>query len=301
MKIAAIDIGGTNVSLYLFDDNMNILHKQTENSQKITSSQDLIEFIEKNAKGFDAIGIATAGSVDSESGFVHFAPNIDWLRDNPLRQTLESYFNVHVEVENDGNCFILGELKFGSCKGLSRIIGYTLGTGIGGGVIIDGRLLRGIGTSELGHISIDRNGLQCNCGKKGCLEAYCGGIWVSRFADLIAKDSENLDHSDIITTALSFYEKALEKDDFALFFWQKWGEILGMGIAQVVNVLRPEAVVLGGKITKASDFFLPAMIKSMKSHVFKPYDENMKVIISQLENAALFGAGTLVLSKIMKR
>ena len=301
MKIAAVDIGGTNVALCTFDGNLNIQYIKNINSQKITSTKDLIDFIEKNSSGLDAIGISTAGSVDSKRGFVHFVPNIDWLRNNPLKQALQEHFNIPVEVENDASCFVLGEAKYGECKGFSRIIGYTLGTGIGGGVIVDGKLLRGIGSAELGHISIDRNGLLCNCCKKGCLEAYCGGIWVKRFADSIAKNTINQEHAGKITNASGFYELALENDDFALYFWQKWGEILGIGIAQVVNVLRPEAVVLGGKITKASKFFIPAMRESLRSHVFKPYDENMKVIISKLENSALFGAGSLAKSKINKR
>ena len=301
MRIAAIDIGGTNISLGIYTEDFTLVGSGNVNSHEISSSQDLLAFIAETSMKFDVLGIACAGSVDSHKGIIHFAPNIDWLRDYPLKAYLENSLIIPVEIENDANCFVLGEANFGVCKGFDNIIGYTLGTGIGGGVIVDGKLLRGIGAAELGHVSIDINGLLCNCGKKGCLEAYCGGIWVQRFIEIIAQKHKMMVKPSNNLNASKLFELARSKDDFALNFWEEWGKIFGIGVAQVLNVLRPQAVVLGGKISRASEFFLPAMSESLHKHVFPPFDEDMQILISNLENSALLGAVFLAKQRLDER
>ncbi len=317
MRIGALDLGGTNVKLAIFDENLNRQSLWEVPAQSVDSVQALLAVLKKHLGNAEKIGVSVAGSVDAETGAVFFSPNIKWLNDVNLKNAISAALNVPVEIENDANCFVLGESRKGVGIGFSRLVGFTLGTGVGCGIIIENKLLRGVGIAELGHIVVDRFGLLCNCGKNGCLEAYIGGAWAARFAEMLIPDyalkvsldkEQNLPPKRIneiedekrefvrqLPSTKDFYELATAGDPFALHFFKIFGEYLGLAMAEIVNILRPQAFILGGKIANAFRFFYPSVVSTLRKEVFPPFDEDLKILPAKLTNAGLVGAASLQL------
>ena len=278
--IIGLDIGGTNIKGVIVDSN-GVLRAQTKVSTGTAISETeknilqcialLQELSHTNKNDVEAIGIGSAGAIDKHKGIVITSPNIPWWKHYPVVQKISELTRYKIFLENDANCAVFGELWIGNGKNFTNWIMLTLGTGIGGGAVINGVPYTGKAGSamEFGHTTIDYNGIVCKCGRKGCLECYGSASAVVNFTqshlELYPDSSLKKRISTQPLTAKIVYEEATKGDSLALYIFNLIGTYLGIGIANLVNIFNPEAVILGGGLANASDFFLPQIIKGVQT------------------------------------
>lgn len=237
------------------------------------------------------IGVGVAGQVEPGSGFLHFAPNLEW-RDVPLRERLERAADLPVCVLNDVQAITYGEWQHGAGRGVDDVVGLFVGTGVGGGIIAAGRLLQGSGGSagELGHLTIERDGPSCTCGNHGCLEAFCGGWAIARNArERVVGDraagAALLRHAGGETeaiTAATVAAAAAEGDSLARRIVADAGAALGVGLACIANALNPAVIVLGGGVIDGlPELISAASAEARKRSLDAPF-RNLRVVRSQL-------------------
>jgi len=244
------------------------------------------------------MGIGSPGPLDRASGVVLNTPNLGWV-DVPLRGLLSSAVGLEATLDNDANCATFGEWWQGAGRGLSSVVGITLGTGIGGGIVLDGELVHGASDAagEIGHMSIDFTGRRCKCGNYGCLEAYCSGPNIaararegiesgaeSLLADLVDGDLDQI-------TAATVYEAVVLGDTYANEVMTETAKILGAGIANIINVLNPEAVVIAGGVTRAGPHLFVPLGAEVRRRAFRSAERACRILPAELpEMAGMVGA-----------
>ena len=243
------------------------------------------------------IGVGAPGPLDRERGIVVTTPNLGWTN-YPLRDVIAERTRLPVRIDNDANCATLGEWWLGAAKGASNVIGMTIGTGIGGGVIVGGRLYHGSSdvAGEIGHATIDINGRRCKCGNYGCLEAYASGPSIAeRAREALSGDSEAMllrmvggDASRI--TAATVYEAARRGDEAALDVVRETSRFLGAGLANLLNIFNPEVVVLAGGVTHAGDTLFLPLRREVAKRAFKPAVDACRIVPGTLTAAGVVGA-----------
>jgi glucokinase len=249
------------------------------------------------------IGIGCPGPLDLERGIVLDAFNLGW-KDFELRDQLGDALGLRANLENDANCATWGEFWLGAGKEARNLVGVTLGTGIGGGLILDGKLVRGAASSagELGHMTIDFTGRRCACGNYGCLEAYASGPNIAARAregleagaeslllDMVAGDLDRI-------TAVTVYEALVQGDAYAQEVMLETAKILGAGIANVVNVLSPEVIVIVGGVTRAGEYLFGPVRSEVRRRAFKTAERVCRIVPGDLpETAGVIGAAGLFL------
>ncbi|HYW30980.1 MAG TPA: ROK family protein, partial [Gemmatimonas sp.] len=209
---------------------------------------------------FRGVGIGAPGPLDRERGVVLLTPNLGW-RDIPLRDRMSALTGLPATLDNDANCATYGEWWIGAARGARNVIGMTIGTGIGGGIIFDGRLYHGASdvAGEIGHTTIDQSGRRCGCGNYGCLEAYASGPAIAeRAREALAYEqasilTEMVDGDVSRITAQTVYEAASEGDSIAREVVRDTARFLGTGIANLLNIFNPDVVVIAGGVTQAGD------------------------------------------------
>jgi glucokinase len=296
--IAAVDIGGTKIAIGIVDEKARVLFRgETPTSPDlgypaaIKRTAELLKRSAQEAKcEITGIGIGSTGPVDpitGEIGFVNHFPS--WQGGNPVKD-LQAAFNVPVAMENDADAAALGEAGWGSGKNKSRLIYITVGTGIGGGVILDGHLYRGVAGShpEIGHHFIDPSGPSCLCGYRGCWESLAAGpamvAWLQSTAPVDYPHRANLTGKRVCELARSgdaWAQKAVEREAY----------YLGLGLANMVTLFSPDAIVLGGSVMKSSDLFMDGIRKMIReSCAFVPWRKTELSLASLGEDANLIGA-----------
>ncbi len=275
-KIAVV-VGGTNTACALFKENKIV--KKTERRTEVASEEKLIEFIVKlieemkGDKKIKKIGVGIPGPIDQKRGVVLNPPNIP-VRNFPLKRFLEKKFGVKVTIENDANCSALGIVKKRKVKDFVLL---TLGTGVGGAIVVNGKLYRGMGNAgELGHITIEPNGYKCTCGNRGCLEEYVSARGFERLAKKYL--GKKLSPREIMELALKGNKKAKK-------IYEEVGRYLGIGLATISNILNPGVIFLTGKISLSGPLLLRPAIKEMKRRVIV-----IPPRISVVKNMELYGA-----------
>lgn len=313
MKIG-IDVGGMSVKYGLVNDENEIILRHTINTNiEITPK----EFIAEMIKGVDellkdssyciddikSIGIGCPGIIDTKTGTVIYSNNIDW-RDVPLVEQFKESFKIPIGVANDADAAGLGEVYAGSAKGLNNAVLLTLGTGVGSGVVIDKKIFGGalVGGCELGHMIIDIDGKNCTCGSKGCLEAYASATAMMKMGkNLVEVESEtqlskecNGDLEKI--TAKMIFDCAECGDEHSQKIVDEYLKYLSLGIANVVNIFRPEVVILGGGIANQKEKLTSKLQPIVNNLIFGKEDSEMpKIVTSQLGNdAGIIGAANLL-------
>jgi glucokinase len=307
--VVSIDVGGTRIKSALVTKNGRVLYNKqrktlpTRNAEEIIGDiNDLINWCEK--KGVDnglsiyGIGIITPGYPDKD-GRVSIIPNIPPLADVPIRNFLKVKRNIPVLFENDGNAGAFGEYIFGQRKKFRHLVVLTLGTGLGSGVVIDGKIVKEKNTisGELGHITVNPEGPQCPCGKNGCLEAYFCGSSIKRMAREFAQkehessltkyDPEELDPQIIAA-------EARDGDRTSRFIWETSAHWLGIGISVLINVFNPDKLVLAGGLLEASDLFFQGMYDETKKHVHPQFAQDFIIEVSKYrDNLGIMGAASL--------
>jgi len=305
-----IDVGATNIKGAIINSYGNIVHKIVRrNPGNFNAGINVIEelvsslLIEKNISEVFGIGIGIAGTVDFKKGKVIFSPNIKDMKNIPLKQLLEEKFKITVLIDNDVNVAALGEKWMGAGKHLNNFIMITLGTGVGGGMILNGNIYRGANYSagEIGHQVILFNGKTCGCGSSGCLEAYCSTEALVRQAqEFINAGEETLITKEVIKGDIEpahIFHAAAKKDKIALEIVREYSRYLGVGLANLANIFDPEAIIIGGGISKSLELMLPHIKESLKIHTSINPEQEVQIIKAELgSNAGIIGAASLILN-----
>ena len=295
--IGAVDIGGTKVAVGIVDKKGKVLAKM-EAPPDPNRYSDGIELIahmlrktsQKASAEIDGIGIGSTGPVDPISGAfgdVDFLPG--WRGKNPVRD-LAQIFSVQVALENDGDAAVLAEAGWGAGRDRKRLIYVTVGTGIGGGIFIDGQLYRGVDGAhpEIGHHVVDPNGPKCTCGFRGCWESLAAGP--AMVARLQANAPASYPHRDGIT-AKAICELARQGDAVALQAAEHEAFYLGLGLANLINLYTPDAIVLGGSVMKSADLFLDHIHNLIRAGCrFVPAEKAKLTLASLGDDTNLIGA-----------
>ncbi|HEU5049913.1 MAG TPA: ROK family protein [Gemmatimonadales bacterium] len=246
---------------------------------------------------FVGVGAGAPGPLDTRTGVVLLTPNLGWV-DYPLAARLEAGLGLPVVIDNDANCAVLGEWWCGAARGTRHAIGFTIGTGIGGGIIIDGRLHHGASdcAGEIGHTTIDSNGRRCACGNYGCLEAYASGPAIARRAtEAIESGAESrmpalVDGDLSLITAQLVYEAAGAGDELAREVVHDTAHFLGAGVANLVNIFNPEVVVVCGGVRRAGDLLFAPLRREVARRAFKPAVAAVRILPSELDVPGVQGA-----------
>ena len=314
-----IDIGGQSSKCGVVTENGEIIEQLVITSLQPALEEYLndltaaiTELKHKSAAYGDIQGIGIgAPNANYYTGSIEFAPNITWCRDangEPgvvnLAELLSERTGLPVSITNDANAAAMGEMAYGVAKGLKNFIMITLGTGVGSGIVIDGKLVYGHDgfAGELGHVCVEANGRQCNCGLKGCLETYASAMGVARTARLAMQNPESkdslLNKFDIDKiSAKDVYDAAKQGDTVAQKIFADTGYLLGRAFADFVKFSAPEAIVLFGGMTKSKEFFHNAIVSSMDEHLMKVWKGKIKILYSMLKesDAAILGASALAI------
>ncbi|HET8600308.1 MAG TPA: ROK family glucokinase [Segeticoccus sp.] len=304
-----LDIGGTKIGGGLVDEKGQVLatgRRQTPAQDPDAIAAAAADLVGELSREHDvaAVGVACAGFIDKSGATVLFAPNLAW-RDEPMKLRLESVLEVPVIIENDANAAAWGEFRFGPARDVDDMVFLTLGTGVGGGVVIDGRLLRGAWgvAAELGHMRVVPDGIRCGCGNRGCWEMYASGSALMREArDLIHSGSP---HAAALSDACGGEPDRLRGIDITALAEQgdaAAGELLadlgrwvGEGAASVAAILDPELIVLGGGVSEAGELLLePARAAFRRQLTGRGHRPEARFALATLGNSAgIIGAAAL--------
>lgn len=247
---------------------------------------------------FIGVGIGSPGPLDRAKGIIIVTPNLGW-KDFPLRDEVGSRVNLPASLDNDANCATLGEWWCGAAKGGRNVVGMTIGTGIGGGLIFDGKLYHGSSDAagEVGHTTIDSTGRRCKCGNYGCLEAYASGPAIAeRARELLDAEGDSILHmmvdGDITRiTAQTVFEASKRGDPVAIEVVRDTAHFLGVGIANLINLLNPDTVVIAGGVTQAGDQLFDPMRAEVRRRAFKSAVDACRIVPGALPlSAGVVGA-----------
>lgn len=308
-SVFGVDLGGTTVKLGLFDPEGNVQDKWEIPTRKEDAGKlilpDIAEAIKNKMqeKGITkedvvGVGIGVPGPVDSQ-GVIYKAANLGWGVFSIKEELTNLLDGIPVEAGNDANVAALGEMWRGGGQGYNNMVAVTLGTGVGGGIIVDGKILTGAtgAGGEIGHILVEENETEvCGCGKTGCLEQYASATGVVRLANRrLAKDDKASSLRGIQVTAKDVWDAVKAGDELAIEVAEQFGEYLGKGLAAVACVVNPDIFVIGGGVSKAGDVLLGYMEAPYKKYVFHG-SSNTKFALAKLGNdAGIYGAAKMVL------
>jgi glucokinase len=289
--IAGIDLGGTTIKIGFYDGNKIVyslkLNTEREKGYKYVVSK-IANAILSSKYNIDIVGIGSPGSIDQNSKVIKYSPNFsDWIDVN-IGKDLQDILKCEVFIDNDANIFALGERYFGAAKNDSNFVSITIGTGIGGGIFVNGELLLGENgfAGEIGHMKVTKDGPVCGCGKRGCFEAWCSSENIKKRYNETFKT--NLDTRDILR----------QKDGESLMFLNETFEIMGMAISNLINIFNPSLVVLGGGLIKSYDLFIGQVKENIEHYVLPSFKGTYRIESSNLgDNAAILGAISLAIYK----
>lgn len=303
-----IDIGGTKISAGVVDSSGNLIDSSkcstpAEGGKDLISS--VVNLVKELNKKYEikGIGISIAALISSDYGTIVGAPNIANLSKLNFVNEIKEEFKLPIIVENDANAAMWAEFKFGSAKGLNPVMFFIIGTGVGGGLVIDGKLFKGangIG-AEFGHMCVVPNGLLCGCGAKGCIEQYASGGALIRYANeaLLAnpdKSEEVLSFGEGKLSGTALTKAAKAGNELALAAFSKQADWLGLACASYSLIIDPQAIIIGGGVVDAGELFLAPVRAAMRKYM--PFAESHvppKIIAAKFGNdAGLIGAADLV-------
>lgn len=313
----AVDLGGTNLRVAAIDEHGHIVSRlklpTSVEKGKDSLFSNLVNGIHEMYKrcprdAIKGVGLGVAGAIDIRKGTVTHAPNVPGWEHYPLKDHVLTCLpkGSAVVLENDANAAAVGELWKGAGIGVQDLVCITLGTGVGGGIIVEGKLVHGADgmAGEVGHITVDPNGPLCNCGNYGCLEALASATAIGREAVKAfgTHAGEKLwgavkgNHETI--TAEMVYHLAESGDSASLSIYQAMGRYLGIGIASLINIFNPEMVIIGGGVSKAWKLFITATEEEVRKRAFSIPAQRAKLVPAGCgDDAALLGAAHLVFSR----
>ena len=304
-----VDIGGTTVKLGLFDESGTVLDKWEIPTVKENGGEKILPDVAESIRGkieekgialadVAGIGVGAPGAVDEQGTMVKGAVNLGWGKLN-IPEELHKYLDVPVKAANDANVAAFGEMWQGGGKGYRNLVAVTLGTGVGGGIIVEGKILTGAtgAGGEIGHMHVeDAETEECGCKNKGCLEQYASATGIARLARRrLAKDDTPSVLRDGEVTAKTVFDAVKAGDALAIQVADQFGEYLGKGLALVAAVVNPEIFVIGGGVSKAGDILLSYVEPVFQKYAFLAC-RDVKFALATLGNdAGIYGAAGLIL------
>ena len=306
-QVIGIDIGGTNLRGAIINEKGEISERKKikseakEGIEKVVKN--LITLINQFSKFKTvAVGIGVPGIINQKDGNLTQAPNIRGVSDFPILKVLEQQLSpTSIVLENDANSAAAGEFWKGSCKNSNSMIMLSIGTGLGGGIILNGELWRGEQgmAGEIGHIVIDPDGPGCNCGNNGCFESFVSAEAIRR----IVKNSPSLIKKTHKTEPDKIPERimelAVQGDTESINIWKKFGESLGIGITSLINLLNVESVTIGGGLSNSWDLFIDSTKKEIDQRALKGPKSKLNICKAELgDDAGILGAAYLALKKL---
>ncbi len=299
----ALDLGGTNARFAAVRSDGEILARLKRPTPIIASTEEMVAFI---VSGFEQVraDVASRGNVfaaaaavpvasSAEGGVLEQLPNIPALEGVNLLAILFDRLKLPVLIENDATAATIGEHWLGASRGIDNVIGVTLGTGVGGGLMIDGKAYRGKdGTAgEVGHICVEPDGHPCGCGSRGCVEQYSSGTAIVRMAAEAGID---------VDTPLKVYDLAEQGDDRAIAVFAEMGRYLGIALAGLVNVLDPDMIVIGGGVSAGWDMFIGHARIEVSKRAFREPAERVNIVRASLgEDAGVLGAARVAFERVV--
>lgn len=302
-----IDLGGTSAKLAVVSEKGKIVKESSVESGGISDPKQLVKKISNEAKRLtqslqiQSIGVGVAGDIDSGRGLIRVSPNLGW-KNVPLKKLLEKELKRKVTIDNDANVAAWGIYKTQVSQKVKNLFVLTLGTGVGGGIIVDKKLYVGATGSagEIGHVTVEENGRLCNCGNRGCLETIAGGTHIkavvkerlaqgekSSLQDIFKKDPESI-------TPYLISKAALEGDAFSISIWENVGKVLGVALGNLIYVFNPEAIYLTGGVAQAKDLILKPIWTQLKTRSFKtPIGAVQITVAKEASHIGVIGAALL--------
>lgn len=308
--VIGLDLGGTNSVFGIVDKDAKIIAQTSVKTGKdgpetyVNRCVEALKVIIDNVGGIEKIHAMGIGAPNGNfySGMVEEAANLPWKGDVPLARMFEVKLGIPVVLTNDANAAAMGEMKYGVAKGMKNFMMITLGTGVGSGIVVDGKIVYGSDgfAGELGHVIVEKhNGRQCGCGRKGCLETYCSATGVARSAKEVISTSEaetklrEIPLEEI--TSYDVFKAAMDGDPIAQSIYEFTGRLLGEACANFTCFSSPEAYVFFGGLTKSGDMLMEPLRKAYDENVLRNYRGKTKLLISALDDAsaAVLGASAL--------
>lgn len=317
-KIIGIDLGGTTTKFGIIDLDGTIESKWSIDTDISDAGSNIVPNIIESinhhlevhnltAENILGIGMGSPGTVNREEGTVIGAYNLNWKTLQLVREQIEQATGIPFFIDNDANVAALGEQWTGAGNKEPNVVFITLGTGVGGGLIIDGNLLHGAidAAGEIGHVTVEPGGYQCTCGKKGCLEQYASATGIVRLAKDMAKEYtgstelKGLIEGGETIDAKVIFDLAKADDELAVEVVDQFAYYLGLALGNVANLLNPSTIVLGGGVSKAGDYLVEKVEKIITEFSFPTIREITKVKVAELGNdAGITGAASLVLNEL---
>ena len=308
-----VDVGGTNVKIALVDFDGKIVYSNTVPTRAEMGYEagvnnikqaikELMQETSADAKTIEAIGFGLPGQIDYKEGLVKNLPNIPGWVNIPLAKIMEEEFSIPTRLDNDVRCAALGELNFGAGKGCENLICITVGTGIGSGIVLNGKLVRGASNAagEIGHIKMQMTGGPlCGCGDYGCFEAYASGPAIVTMAKEYISGGKSAKYKEMATdgiiTPYLVAQAALQGDAVSIQIFKQMGKIIGTGLASVVNLLNPQKIIIGGGVADAGDILLEPIRQTILDRAMPIQGQSVEIVPAQLANSAgVIGASLLI-------
>lgn len=308
-----VDIGGTNVKIALVDFDGKIVYSNTVPTRAEMGYEagvnnikqaikELMSETGESAQTIEAIGFGLPGQIDYKEGIVKNLPNIPGWVNIPLAKIIEDEFSIPTRLDNDVRCAALGELNFGAGKGCENLICITVGTGIGSGIVLNGKLVRGASNAagEIGHIKMDMTGGPlCGCGDYGCFEAYASGPAIVTMAKEYISGGKSAKYKEMATdgiiTPYIVAQAALQGDAVSIQIFKQMGKIIGTGLASVINLLNPEKIIIGGGVADAGAILLDPIKATILDRAMPIQANAVQIVPAQLANTAgVIGASLLI-------
>ena len=321
--IVGVDLGGTNIVVGLLPIEggdivgLQALPTEVHRGAKFVVDR-IINLIEGSMEQVFAehggsrdsvagVGIGSPGPLNRATGTVIDTPNLGW-RNFPLRDLISNAVRLPATLDNDANCATYGEWWLGAGKDVNHLIGLTLGTGIGGGIVLNGEIFHGFSDAagEIGHMTIDSTGRRCKCGNYGCLEAYASGPAIALRAvegieagadsvlpELVDGRLENL-------TAATVYEGVVREDEYATEVMKDTAKFLGAGVANLINILNPQMVVIAGGVTRAGEHLFTPLRAEVRRRAFRTAEEVCRIVSAELPGTAgVVGAAAVFKNELL--
>ncbi len=308
-RVFAADLGGTHLRSAIVDQTGKIGFRLKQSTPPAQKSKEIVDALvaavreceQQNTTGeytIDAVSVVVPGTVNVASGVIVKAPNLSCLNGFHLTEALSRALKRPTILENDANAAAVGEMWQGAARGRRTIVCVTLGTGVGGGISLDGKLWQGVNYSaaEIGHMCVDPfSGVACGCGSRGCLEVYASATAIARMTrEAKPRHSHSRLQTDDELTAEAVYRAGLEGDELALEVFRRMGVYLGIGLANLINILNPEMIVIGGGVVNAWDLFEKDMNRQVAERAFPLPADQVKIVPAECgDDAGLLGAAKL--------
>ncbi|HKG45481.1 MAG TPA: ROK family protein [Pyrinomonadaceae bacterium] len=306
--IFAADLGGTHLRAATVDQKGRIHSRFKQNTPQGTDANAIVEAIVTAvhecgaAAEISAVSLVVPGTVKVEEGAVVKAPNLPCLDGFRLAAVLSSQLHLPVTLENDANAAAVGEMWQGAAVGCKTVICVTLGTGVGGGIILDGKLWRGVdgAAAEIGHMCVDPfGGVACTCGSRGCLEVFASATAIVRMTrEASPRYPDSVLHGNEDCTAEMIFDAGKQGDELALEIFRRMGVYLGIGLANLINILNPEMIVIGGGVVNGWDLFEKHMHQQVEERAFPLLAARVQIVRAKCgDDAGLLGAARLALKE----